>query len=215
MTGNLLRLKELDGYNMNTLTRQVAGALALAHAVGIGHFNLKPQNILLNSNNGEVSAYVSDYLNYVFMPEIVGRYLNQADLSFIDPLQLLDQSGRPDPRYDVFSYAAILILLYEEKPSFCIRALNMAVLNKLYNVEFKPSLDSQSLRLYESTLKELDRVDPGKLPGRINRDFKACLGSELHSITGGLRRLIMESTTLYRDERPRSMIDIALRLRAV
>lgn len=215
LLGNMALLRKLDNYNVNTLIREIAGALALAHTVGIGHFNLKPQNILLGEKEGEIHAYVADFMNYIPHPEVYMKYVNPSDLSFIDPLQLVDPTGRPDPRYDVFSYSAILILMHEGKPPLCVRAANAAILSRLYGIEVNADLDSQSKRLYENVYKELGKSRPERIMGRVNRDFKGCLGNEIHSITGGLRKLIMESMTLHRDDRPRSMIDVALKVRAI
>ncbi|MEB3861154.1 MAG: hypothetical protein GSR84_02910 [Desulfurococcales archaeon] len=215
MLGNLALLRRLDNYNMNTLIREIAGALALAHTVGIGHFNLKPQNILLGEKEGEVHAYVADFMNYIPHPQTTLKYINPGDLSFIDPHQLIDPTGRPDPRYDVFSYSTILITIHEGKPPLCVRAMNAAILSRLYEINLDVDLDSQSRRLYENVYKELGRSRPDRIMGRINRDFKGCLGNEIHSITGGLRKLIMESMTLHKDDRPRSMIDVALKVRAI
>ncbi len=215
LEANRYQLDRMDGYNLNTLVRQIAGALALAHSVGIGHYNLKPQNILLGHSNGGLNIYVSDYMNYIQPPEMLLKYLGRHDLSYIDPLQLIDPLGRPDPRYDVYSYASIMMLLHEHKHSLCIRAVNMALALQLYGIEYDMNINGQALSVYKSLLKMIESAKPERALSRINRDYKSCIGNEMHTITGGLRKLLMQSLSLNREDRPRTMIDVALTVRAI
>jgi len=68
----------------------------------------------------------------------------------------------------------------------------------------------------ESLVRLIDnKVDPRVMLRRIQGDFKKCIDREIHAISGSLRRLIEQSMSLDLNERPKNMVEVALRVKAI
>ena len=98
------------------IVRQVAGALDVAHSQGVIHRDLKSENIMLVSHNGDEWAKVLDFgIAKIRLPE--GAHdteITQANLvvgtpQYMSPEQC-SQSGALDARSDIYSLG---IILYE------------------------------------------------------------------------------------------------------
>lgn len=97
------------------IVRQVAGALDVAHGQGVIHRDLKSENIMLVSHNGDEWAKVLDFgIAKILQPvgSAANAEITQANLvvgtpQYMSPEQC-SQSGALDARSDVYSLGVIL-----------------------------------------------------------------------------------------------------------
>jgi WD40 repeat protein/serine/threonine protein kinase len=91
------------------LLRQIATALAVAHANGVIHRDIKPENILLDENQ---NAYLSDFgiaIDIVNDPdEVMLKNLSFGSPAYMSPEQILGKGATPQA--DVYSLG---VLIYE------------------------------------------------------------------------------------------------------
>lgn len=136
------------------LVRQIAQAVAAAHAAGVVHRDLKPANIMLTPVDGSSDsrvkvldfglASVQDELSDTRSSVIMGTPLYMA------PEQA--ERGKSDERSDVFAIGAILYELLTSRPPFA--ADNVAgVFEKLRTAEATPPT-----RLVEGVDPRLDTI---------------------------------------------------------
>lgn len=99
------------------ITAQVASALADAHAVGVVHRDVKPQNVLLRPGRGEVHAYLCDFgiarddeSSLTQSGLIAGTYAYLAPERF---------RGEPaTPASDIYALGCLLWFLLTGRPPF-------------------------------------------------------------------------------------------------
>ncbi len=108
---------------------EVAGALALAHTLGFGHFDVKPQNVMVVRVGGFARAKLFDFtalpINRSKPP-----MLEEITPEYTDPYSLL-HGARAYPSYDVYSLGLLAYrLLYRRKP-YARLALNYVVLKRV------------------------------------------------------------------------------------
>jgi serine/threonine-protein kinase len=88
---------------------QVAGALDVAHALGLVHRDVKPQNVLLEQHDHGVHAYLTDFgLSKMVSSQSgltkTGRWVGTADYAAPEQIQAADA----DARTDVYALGCLL-----------------------------------------------------------------------------------------------------------
>jgi serine/threonine-protein kinase len=128
--GYFIAMEFINGTNLQTLiarrppqtaeavgiVRTVASAIAYAHGNGIVHGDLKPANILMDSNNRLV---VSDFglAQFIKAPPPTRPWLVGGTAGFIAP-EVRDNRSIPTPAADVYGLGALLsTLLAAASPS--------------------------------------------------------------------------------------------------
>jgi serine/threonine-protein kinase len=123
--------------------RAIAEALDYAHAGNVVHLDLKPSNILMDSNS---SAYLADFgLAAVLGPE--GRAANPGygTLLYMAPEQLT--SSVIDHRADIYSFCILMFQMLTGEPPF--DATTSLALKQIQLQEDLPALDKLSEELGE------------------------------------------------------------------
>jgi serine/threonine-protein kinase len=102
------------------IAREVAAALAHAHAAGVVHRDVKPENILLHDDG---TAVVADFgIARALTPTVRGSTLTQVGLAlgtpaYMSPEQALGE-GDVDGRTDVYSLGCVLHEMLVGKPPY-------------------------------------------------------------------------------------------------
>ncbi|MCZ6857357.1 MAG: serine/threonine-protein kinase, partial [Gemmatimonadetes bacterium] len=114
----LSREKQLGIDEALSITREVADALAYAHARGVVHRDIKPENIMLESGH----AVVTDFGVAFVVQEIASDRLTGTGLSPGTPLYMSpEQAGgerQIDGRSDVYSLGCVLYEMLGGEPPF-------------------------------------------------------------------------------------------------
>ncbi|HTT68795.1 MAG TPA: serine/threonine-protein kinase [Gemmatimonadales bacterium] len=114
----LLRERQLTVPEALAIVRQVAGALAYAHARGIVHRDVKPENILLEG--GE--AIVADFGIALALRAAGGERMTAAGLALGTPTYISPEQasggGAVDGRSDIYSLGCVLYELLAGEPPF-------------------------------------------------------------------------------------------------
>ncbi|MGQ0762346.1 MAG: serine/threonine-protein kinase [Acidobacteriota bacterium] len=132
------------------IVRQVAGALDAAHGQGVIHRDLKSENIMLVSHNGDEWAKVLDFgIAKILQPvgSAAAAEITQANLvvgtpQYMSPEQC-SQSGALDARSDVYSLGIIVHEMLTGKLPFTGESATVVMMKQVQDVP--PSvLESQS-----------------------------------------------------------------------
>lgn len=144
--------------------RDIAAALDYAHSNKVIHLDLKPSNILMDSNQ---SAYLADFgLATVLGPE--GRAANPGygTLLYMAPEQLT--SGEIDHRADIYAFAIMVFQMLTGELPF--DATTSLALKQLQNQETLPETDKLGSDLAEALTPVLRRgtaLDPNDRPSSM------------------------------------------------
>lgn len=109
---NALKKKgTLDTRTAATVVTEIAAALDAAHAVGLVHRDVKPGNILLDGEDGEGKAYLTDFGLTKGGADEAGVQLTGTGqwvgtLDYVAPEQI--QGGKVDARTDVYALGCVL-----------------------------------------------------------------------------------------------------------
>jgi hypothetical protein len=145
-------------------SRAIASALDYAHASHVIHLDLKPSNILMDSN---VSPYLADFgLATVLGPE--GRAANPGygTLLYMAPEQLT--AGELDHRADIYAFAILVFQMLTGELPF--DATTSLALKQLQWQEDLPEVDKLGSDLAESLTPVLRRgtaLDPDQRPNTL------------------------------------------------
>jgi len=117
------------------LVREVASALAAAHAEGIVHRDIKPANILLTRGQ----TFVSDFGIARSLPEsggsqrITGAGVTVGTPAYISPEQALGE-GETDARADQYSLACVAYEMLTGEPPFASRSARTIAARHVFDV---------------------------------------------------------------------------------
>ncbi len=117
-------------YEARRVVFEVAGALALAHVLGFGHFDVKLQNVMMvRVGGGVVRAKLFDF---TALPVDRRRppMLEEITPEYADPYSLL-HGARAYPSYDVYSLGLMAYRLFYKKRPYARLALNYVVLKRV------------------------------------------------------------------------------------
>ena len=119
------------------IVRQVAGALDVAHSQGVIHRDLKSENIMLVTHNGDEWAKVLDFGIAKILqttgaadPEITQANLVVGTPQYMSPEQC-SQSGALDARSDVYSLGIILHEMLTGRPPFTGESANVIMMKQV------------------------------------------------------------------------------------
>ena len=153
-------------HEATTLLEPVAEALAVAHAEGVAHLDVKPGNVLLGSD-GAVKLLDFGIAKILESSESFTRAMTRGEGSAFTPMyaapeQFNRRHGRPGPWTDVFALALVLVELCSGEP-----ALSGDTPLQLYvaaaNEQLRPSLAASGVRVgqhVEDVVRRALEVDP-------------------------------------------------------
>ena len=97
------------------LVRKIASALAYAHGAGFVHRDIKPGNILLDSDG---SPYLADFGIAASLDDLSeGKVSSSGTLAYMSPEQLANETQLVDQRTDIYSLGVVLFeLLTSQRP---------------------------------------------------------------------------------------------------
>jgi eukaryotic-like serine/threonine-protein kinase len=177
--GIVLRDRRLSILESTVLTATIADALHHAHKRGIVHRDVKPSNILIDSNG---KPYLADF--GLALPEkSLGtgpRYAGTP--AYMSPEQARGEGHRVDGRSDIFSLGAVLYELLTGKRAF--RGETKADLFELVE-----NFDPKPLRQYDENIpKELDRICQKTMAKRASERYSTAhdLAEDLRSFLNAL-----------------------------
>jgi len=149
----------LDPRRVARLGHQVASALATAHATGVLHRDVSPNNILVAPDG---TAKIADFGVSHAMGEgtMTGGGLVVGTPAYLSP-EVADGKDADYPS-DVFSLGASLYTAVEGKPPFGVGENPLALLKRVAQGEIGAPLNAGPLT---AVLAELLRRDPGERPG--------------------------------------------------
>jgi TolB-like protein len=116
LRSRLEREKQLGLEDALGITRQIAGALDFAHARGVIHRDVKPENILLH----EGEAMLADFGIALAVKEAGGNRLTETGISLGTPQYMSPEQAsgdrQLDARSDVYSLGAVLYEMLSGEP---------------------------------------------------------------------------------------------------
>ncbi|HEX4932180.1 MAG TPA: serine/threonine-protein kinase, partial [Gemmatimonadaceae bacterium] len=127
VTGETLRARlEREGQlpvdEVVTIAREVADALAYAHALGIIHRDIKPENILLQGEPGRQHALVADFGIALAVQRSGGPRMTQTGLSLGTPQYMSPEQAMGertiDARSDIYALGAVTYEMLAGEPPF-------------------------------------------------------------------------------------------------
>jgi len=184
--GMLLRRRtRIPADELLPIVDQLAAGLEMAHAVGVVHRDLKPQNVFLVA--GPAGAHVK-LLDFGVARLLEGGSLTMSAAvvgspGYLAPEQAASDLGEVGPRADVFALGALIYRAVTGTSAFPARHVAAAVYEAVHVEPVAPS------RLDPSIPADVDRVvalamakDPGEryaTPSELARDLRAAFASAL------------------------------------
>ena len=137
LRARLARERQLPIDDAVRITREVLDALGAAHAAGIVHRDVKPENILLQGGH----ALVADFGIALAVQSAGGARMTQTGLSlgtpqYMSPEQALGEK-QVDHRADLYATGCVLYEMLAGQPPF-VGATAQAVVSKLLTAEPEP-----------------------------------------------------------------------------
>lgn len=211
----LRREKQLAIDEALTITREVAEALAYAHARGVVHRDIKPENIMLEAGHAVVADFgVAHVVHNMASDRLTATGLSPGTPQYMSPEQGGGE-GRVDGRSDVYSLGCVLYEMLVGDPPFTGSTAQAIVARKM--LEAVPRLrivrDTVSEPLERVTLKALARTPADRFKTAV--DFAQALATlpaepaEVvpHTASG---TLAMETRETVRSRRRAGIVGLAL-----
>jgi serine/threonine protein kinase/class 3 adenylate cyclase/sugar lactone lactonase YvrE len=115
----VLRTDELDLARTKHIAQQVTAALSVAHAKGIVHRDIKPDNIMIV---GKDEVRVTDFgIARVLRPEVTIHTMTSTGMTLGTPLYMAPEQidgRRVDARADIYALGAVLYQMVTGRPPF-------------------------------------------------------------------------------------------------
>jgi serine/threonine-protein kinase len=171
LRARLIRERQLSLGDALHIAREVADALAHAHAAGIIHRDIKPENVLLAypqpggaSAAGVGHALVADFGIALAVQQAAGQRLTQTGLSlgtpqYMSPEQAMGEKA-VDARTDVYALGAVLYEMLAGEPPFTGSSAQ-AIVAKVLTERPTPLhtiRDTVPLEVEHATLKALAKL---------------------------------------------------------
>ncbi|MEP6987733.1 MAG: serine/threonine-protein kinase, partial [Chloroflexota bacterium] len=190
VTGGSLEHMLADGpMTTDMVVRQaknIASALDYAHANHVIHLDLKPSNILMDSNE---SPYLADFgLATVLGPE--GRAANPGygTLLYMAPEQLT--AGELDHRADIYSFAILVFqMLTGELPFDATTSLALKQIQWQEDLPETEKMGTEMAEVLTPVLRRGTALDPDDRPNTLTE-----LVNELEAAIGKLKGAIMPAS---------------------
>ena len=193
--------KVIDQRRLIGLMRQVCASLAEAHAKGLVHRDLKPDNIFLNRAGGETDfVKVLDFgVAKLKDPKFGSEKLTQAGMIFGTPRYMSPEQARAkelDERSDIYALGVIMFECLTGRPPF-EAADPIGVLVKHCNEPVPTFASMHAPVSIDAGLEDLVRRCLAKKPEQRPANVKA-LRSELEAVEARLaagRKPVIDSST--------------------
>lgn len=205
---------------VESIVLQIAGALALAHAVGVGHFDLKPANVLYKKNGSGVAVKLADFSGY---NQVDGEFIvDVVTLEYGDPTILFNRGRGASLSSDVFEWGAMVARLYKGRPILCHFAINSIILSRITGQRgFEQTAAEMARRLggdYEKYFNVVrdslrEALSSGNeaghmLASRVESDYNKCLELELQGIPEDVYGVVKKALRLTPESKFKDMIQV-------
>jgi tRNA A-37 threonylcarbamoyl transferase component Bud32 len=185
LAGLIQRAKIVPPERVVHILKQVCGSLSEAHAKGLVHRDIKPQNITLCERGGVYDVVkVLDFglvvdVNQPLSTRLTSHMQIMGTPLFMAPEQLRDPR-RVDPRSDIYSLGAVAYHLLTGKPPYAESATRLQVIEAVLNEEPRP----------------LSSVTQSPIPTALENLVMRCLSKDLDQRHQSIEELLTELNRL-------------------
>lgn len=153
-----VRGKPLDERELVFIAIRLSGALSLIHLARLLHMDIKPQNILLISDDTEPYGYSPLLTDLVGSPHIYDKNieLKKSTPEYAEPVSLI--SGRVDFTYDTYSLGSTLFYTATGRKLHGRTLVNIIALKEIYGVPVPLKsylIDNPELTKYYGLIEQL------------------------------------------------------------
>ena len=188
LRARLTRDRQLPMADALRIAREVADALGAAHAAGIVHRDVKPENILLQGGH----ALVADFGISLAVQQAGGARMTQTGLSlgtpqYMSPEQAMGERA-VDHRTDIYALGAVTYEMLTGEPPFTGATVQAIVAKVLTERPVAPSAvrDTVSVATEQAVLTALAKLPADRFATMA--EFAAALGGERDHVVSALRR---------------------------
>ena len=189
LRARLTRDRQLPMTDALRIAREVADALGAAHAAGIVHRDVKPENILLQGGH----ALVADFGISLAVQQAGGARMTQTGLSlgtpqYMSPEQAMGEKAI-DHRTDIYALGAVTYEMLTGEPPFTGATVQAIVAKVLTERPIAPSAvrDTVTAATEHAVLTALAKIPADRFATMA--EFAAALGAERdHHVVSARRR---------------------------
>lgn len=219
MEGDITKLKEGDlKRNLVIIIQSVGGALAVAHAMGIGHFDVKPNNVLFKRRGGELVFKISDFVGYNVTMR--GITVDRFTIEYVDPLLLANKGLNVSLDSDVFNFASFTLRLLLGRNSECLAIVNTALMSLITRRIRVIDVLSRSYyaRDLARTINKMLSSNPSftTFIANVVSEYEKCILKEIEEATStspiDISGFLSKALSLERALRPKNMIEAMMEL---
>jgi serine/threonine protein kinase len=219
MDGDITRLgEEAIKRSLMEIISSVGGAMALAHAMGVGHFDVKPLNVLYKRSGSRIIFKLSDFVGYNVT--LQGIVVDKFTIEYVDPLLLARRGQNATLDSDVFNFASFTLRLLAGRPSECLAVVNTAIMQLLTD-KLSPinvaRVSSHARPLARAANKMLmTKPSPERLLSNIEAEYDRCIAREVEAAVArhdiDIHRFLVKALSLQRVARPKNMVEDMMEL---